>query len=125
MCSSAAIWKKTENQRLKPMPKAGTVCNTVILPGMRENLLTPIERSTAPAGSVSPVSSVNSPGLPSRAGIGTYLGTCSELSSGRDRCGGGAGFAGFAAGLAGAGEAGASVASDFAPGVELLSAAAG
>src|SRR5579864_5104940 len=119
MCSSAAIWKKTENQRLKPMPKAGTVCNTVILPGIRENLLTPIERSTAPAGSVSPVSRVNRPGLPSRAGIGTYLGTCSELSSGRDR-GGGAGFAGFAAG-----EAAASRASGFEPGVELLSAAAG
>src|ERR1700755_3322350 len=87
------------------MPKAGTVCNTVILPGMRENLFTPIERSTAPAGSVSPASRVNRPGLPSRAGIGKYLGTCSDLSSGRDRCGGAAGFAGFAAGLGSGGEA--------------------
>src|SRR6201984_3350750 len=104
------------------MPKAGTVCNTVILPGMRENLFTRIERSTAPAGSVSPVSRVNRPGLPSRAGIGTYLGTCSDLSSGRDRCGGAAGFAVFAAGLGSAGEADA-VAADFEPGVELLSAA--
>src|ERR1700720_879243 len=123
MCSSASTWKNTENQRLKPMPKPGTVCSTVILPGIRENLFAPIERSTAPGGRVSPVSSGNRPGLPSRAGIGTYLGTCSELSSGRNPCGGAGGFAGFAVGLGSVGGADAVAASDFEPGVELLSAA--
>src|ERR1700720_95203 len=125
MCSSASTWKNTENQRLKPMPKPGTVCSTVILPGIRENLFAPIERSTAPGGSVSPVSRVNRPGLPSRAGIGTYLGTCSESSFVDDRCGFGAGLAGFAGDAVGAGGADVIAVSDFEPGVMLSSVAAG
>src|ERR1700719_886278 len=125
MCSSAATGKHTENQRSKHMQKPGTVCSTVILPGIPENLFTPIERSTAPGGSVSPVSRVNRPGLPSRAGIGTYLGTCWESSFANDRCGFGAGLAGFAGDAVAAGGNYVVVVSDFEPGVTLPSVAAG
>src|ERR1700690_4415576 len=103
MCSAAFIWKKTEIQRLKPRAKEGTVCSTVTLAGMRENLFTPIERSTAPAGSKSPVSRVNRPGLPSRAGMGIHLGTFPELSPVEARCSFAEGLAGEAGATAGAG----------------------
>src|SRR5271170_2948261 len=49
-------------------------------PGMRENLFNPIPRDQPCFGSVSPVSSVKSPGFPSSAGIGVKFG-CSESSS--------------------------------------------
>src|SRR5271155_162450 len=49
-------------------------------PGMREYLFNPTPKDQPCLGSVSPVSSVNSPGLPSRAGIGVKFG-CSESSS--------------------------------------------
>src|SRR5580658_2414480 len=49
-------------------------------PGMRENLFNPTPREKPCLGSVSPVSSVNSPGLPSSAGIGVKFGS-SESSS--------------------------------------------
>src|SRR5271156_3324684 len=49
-------------------------------PGMREYLFNPTPKDQPCLGSVSPVSSVNSPGLPSSAGIGVKFG-CSESSS--------------------------------------------
>src|SRR5271154_5727106 len=49
-------------------------------PGMRENLFNPIPKDQPCFGSVSPVSSVKSPGFPSSAGIGVKFG-CSESSS--------------------------------------------
>src|SRR5580658_6815118 len=49
-------------------------------PGMRENLFNPTPKEKPCLGSVSPVSSVNSPGLPSSAGIGVKFGS-SESSS--------------------------------------------
>src|SRR5580704_15664646 len=47
---------------------------------MRENLFNPTPKEKPCLGSVSPVSSVNSPGLPSSAGIGVKFGS-SESSS--------------------------------------------
>src|SRR5580692_4803396 len=47
---------------------------------MREYLLSPTPSDQPCLGSVSPVSRVNRPGLPSRAGIGVKFG-CSESSS--------------------------------------------
>src|SRR5579863_530788 len=47
---------------------------------MRENLFNPTPRDQPCLGSVSPVSSVKRPGLPSSAGIGVKFG-CSESSS--------------------------------------------
>src|SRR5580693_1297299 len=49
-------------------------------PGMREYLFNPTPKDQPCLGSGSPVSSVNSPGLPSSAGIGVKFG-CSESSS--------------------------------------------
>src|SRR5271156_3888599 len=49
-------------------------------PGMREYLFNPTPKDQPCLGSASPVSSVNSPGLPSSAGIGVKFG-CSESSS--------------------------------------------
>src|SRR5580658_1301749 len=49
-------------------------------PGMREYLFNPTPSDQPCLGSVSPVSNVNNPGLPSSAGIGVKFG-CSESSS--------------------------------------------
>src|SRR5277367_1500218 len=49
-------------------------------PGMRENLFNPMPSDQPCLGSVSPVSSMKSPGLPSSAGIGVNFGS-SESSS--------------------------------------------
>ncbi len=70
---------------------------------MRENLLTLNARLNPPFGRVSPVSSVNRPGFPSRAGIGFHRGDCSSLSGRLElepfRAGFGAGVAPSFAGL--------------------------
>src|ERR1700735_57590 len=42
-------------------------------PGMRENLFPPATISNPPLGSVSPLPSVKSPGVPSKAGIGSHF----------------------------------------------------
>src|SRR5271169_218746 len=63
-----------------PYPADGINCSDVISPGMREILFNPMPMDQPCLGSVSPVSSMNNPGLPSSAGIGVNLG-CSESSS--------------------------------------------
>src|SRR5580698_990701 len=63
-----------------PYPNDGTSCSEVMSPGMRENLFNPTPKDQPCFGSVSPVSNVKSPGLPSSAGIGVKFG-CSESSS--------------------------------------------
>jgi hypothetical protein len=65
---------------LTPYPNDGTSCSEVMSPGIRENLFKPIPKDQPCFGNVSPVSSVNNPGLPSSAGIGVKFG-CSESSS--------------------------------------------
>src|ERR1700691_4836201 len=50
-------------------------------PGMRENLFNPMPKEKPCLGSVSPVSSVKSPGLPSSAGIGVKFGSSESASA--------------------------------------------
>src|ERR1700691_5053347 len=80
MCSSASIKEKAVTQHVIPTPNDEITCSTVISPGIREILFTPATISNPPFGSVSPVPSVNSPGVPSRAGMGTHL-RCWDTSS--------------------------------------------
>src|ERR1700677_2227407 len=80
MCSSASIERKAVNQFVIPTPNDGITCSTVISPGIREILFTPATISNPPFGSVSPVPRVKSPGVPSKAGMGTHL-RCWDTSS--------------------------------------------
>src|SRR4029077_5873572 len=109
---------------LIPIPTDGTTWRIVRLPGMRENLLRLTARLNPPFGKISPVSSVNRPGLPSRAGIGFHRGDCSSLSGRLDAepflSGFGAGVAPpFAGLLAVAATAGCAAASLEASGAEF------